>query len=246
MHLRRCVSVVFIGLSAGCTRDAGVGSAVGSAGRPAQVAAPKVAQVKPTGAQPRWIFEKMPVSVRDLRFSMSQIDTATLIRSSTSDKAVVEDLGAFLAPGRKIDGWICKVHWAILRELGGSDRYSYYGLPPMYEFVFEFPEDLRDHKVWLWGHNFVFAEPKYTVANEALRDVGEGDWVRIDGVIRAGSAVQWNLAPKLGPDLLSIGEVTVTHIAKLDAKTDADHLHGNADPESPGKNPVINPPANQR
>ena len=120
MHLRRCVSVVLIGLSAGCTRDAGVGSAVGSGGRPAQVGRRKVAQVEPTRAQPGWIFEKMPVSVRDLRFSMSQIDTATLIRSSTSDKAVVEDLGAFLPPGRKIDGWICKVHWAILRELGGS------------------------------------------------------------------------------------------------------------------------------
>jgi hypothetical protein len=134
--------------------------------------------------------------------------------SVSSQQKAVNVLKPLFPPGRIIEGWICELRGTILRDKGNGARYDYSGVPPVYEFIFKFPEPILGHDVWIWGHNYDFGHGRYSIPNARLQQFREGDWVRIDGVFRSRSTVEWQPA-KRGPEPLSLGEITVGRIEKL-------------------------------
>jgi hypothetical protein len=107
-----------------------------------------------------------------------------------------------------------KVNWSILRDKGGSSKYSYTAVPPVYEVTLRFPEDLAGYEVWLWGHNFDFGSRTVTCPNEKFESIKEGDWVRVFGVLRPTSRIEWE--PTKADELLSLGEVIISDIQRAD------------------------------
>jgi hypothetical protein len=107
-----------------------------------------------------------------------------------------------------------KVNWSSLRDRGGSSKYSYAGIPPVYELTLRFPEDLAGYEVWLWGHNYDFGSREFTCPNRKFEAVKDGDWVRAFGVLRPGSRIEWE--PTKADELLSLGELTISDIQRVE------------------------------
>ncbi len=107
-----------------------------------------------------------------------------------------------------------KVNWSILRG-AGSSKYNYTGHPEVYELTLRFPEDLAGSEVWLWGHNYDFGARKFTCPNQKFEGVKDGDWVRVFGVLRTTSRMEWDRT-KTG-ELLSLGEMIISDIRIVDA-----------------------------
>jgi hypothetical protein len=197
-------------------------------GSPGPVAAPPGTTARPFA--PRPLFERIPASIREKGLPTSEVSLAAEVRSAEgrggdalrqshnetgvhpkpAQTSASEALKPHLAPGRKIDGWLMQVHWSILREGGGSSRYSYSGVPPVYEMSLRFPEDLAGYEISLWGHNYDFWSKEFTCPNPKFESIKEGDWVRVFGVLRPGSRIEW--LPTKSDELLSLGEMTITDI----------------------------------
>jgi hypothetical protein len=125
-----------------------------------------------------------------------------------------DGLKRHVSPGREIDGWLMKVNWSILRG-PESVKYNYTGFPPVYELNLRFPEDLAGHAVCLWGHNYDFGARKFTCPNEKVKGVKDGDWVRVFGVLRTTSRIDWE--PSKSDERLSLGEMIISDIRIVDA-----------------------------
>ncbi len=136
------------------------------------------------------------------------------IHPSASQKSASESLGLHIAPGRAIDGWLMRVHWSILRDRGGSSKYDYTAVPPIYELTFCFPDKLAGYEVWLWGHNYDFRSRGFTCLNRKFEAIKEGDWVKVFGVVRPGSRMEWEGTKS--DDFLSLGEVTISDIERVE------------------------------
>ena len=78
-----------------------------------------------------------------------------------------------------------------------------------------FPEDLAGYEVLLWGHNYDFGARKFTCPNEKLEGVTKGDWVRVFGVLRTTSRIEWESTK--ADELLSLGEIIISDIRIVDA-----------------------------
>jgi hypothetical protein len=179
------------------------------------------------------LLAKTPLSVRNQGFPTSQVDLAFAMRriDAKNEEALLrshEALGVhptavqtsasdairpYVSPGLKIDGWLIRIHWSILRDQGGSSKYSYENVPPVYELCLEFPDELAGYAVWFWGHNFDFRSKKFTCPNEKFESIKDGDWVRVFGVLRPESRVEWE--PTKSDELLSLGEMIISEIHRV-------------------------------
>jgi hypothetical protein len=139
------------------------------------------------------------------------------VRPTILQKYASDALKSHVSPGREIDGWLMKVNWSTLRGYG-STKYDYTGFPPVYELTLRFPEDLAGYKIWLWGHNFDFGARKFTCPIEKFEGVKDGGWVRVFGVLRTTSRIEWELGK--ADELLSLGEMMISDIRIVDAVMD--------------------------
>lgn len=203
---------------------------------------------RPPPSPSRPLFEEIPDWVSKEGIPTSEIRVARAVRKaeqqgrealwraystadyqpSDSKKPDGESLKAYLRPCQKIDGWLMKVDWSVLREgnAWGSGRYDYTGFPPLYEMILRFPENLADFgvRVCLSGHNVDFQSKDCTCPNKKFESIKDGDWVRVVGVLRPESRVK--LEPGKSDDVLSLGEVTIFDIQRVEgdqeASTDTD------------------------
>jgi hypothetical protein len=184
---------------------------------------------------PELLLEKAPPSIRSQGFPTSQVDLAFAMRRveernleapsdahgspsilpTAAQRAAADAIRSYVSPGLRIDGWLMRVNWSVLRDHGGSSRYSYDGLPPLYEVNLQWPQDLAGVSVWLWGHNFDFRSKEYTYPNRKLEPIKNGDWVRVFGVLRPASHVEWGYTKS--DVLLFLGEMTISNIQKVEA-----------------------------
>jgi hypothetical protein len=199
---------------------------------PLNDAAPPDSMARPSTLRP--LFADTPASLRSKGLPDSQVSLAADVRAAeerggealwrshratgvlptTSQKSASDSLKLHVQPGRKIDGWLMKVGWSILRDRGGSSRYNYSGVPPVYELSLIFPESLAGYEVWLWGHNYDFPSKEFTCPNEKFEAIKHGDWVRVFGVLRPGSRIEWE--PTKADELLSLGEMTISDIQRME------------------------------
>jgi hypothetical protein len=181
------------------------------------------------------LLGKAPLSIRNQGFPTSEVDLAFAIRhvEQSCEEAplrshrvlgirptAVENFAKdvirpFVPPGLRIDGWIMRINWSILRNGWGSSKYRYDDVPPIYELALLFPEELASSPVWLWGHNFDFQSKELTCPNREFQSIKDGDWVRVFGVLRPDSRVEWEATKS--DDLLSLGEMFISHIQRLEA-----------------------------
>lgn len=170
--------------------------------------------------RPKLLLDEIPPTVRGGRVPMSEVDVATVIRLADSTDDVARTLTPLVSPGREVDGWICQVNWAIPRNKGDSSKYRYRDTPTLYEFTLRFPQKMQEHEVWIWGHNYDFDARAFGIPNDALKGVKGGDWVRISGVFRPGSKVEWGETKS--SDILSLGEIFIRDVQMLDGGGEAD------------------------
>jgi hypothetical protein len=215
MRVFRVMPLVVVLILAGCWGDAGHESVEKEEPSPTPPGGGINGAARPS-SRPKRIFERMPPAIRRQRFPMSEVDVATAIWRAESKDEVPGILTPLVAPGQAIEGWLCQVNWAVLRQQGGSSKYEYDGMPTLYEFTFRFPEGVGDYEVWLWAHNYDFGKRTFSIPNDDLKGIRDGDWVRIGGVFRPGSKVEWE--PTKSSELLSLGELVLSRIQKLDVE----------------------------
>jgi hypothetical protein len=194
---------------------------------------PRPERLRPSGLRP--LFADTPASVRRKGLPASEVSLAADVRAAeerggdalwrshealgahptTSQWSASDSLRQHVPPGREIDGWLMKVNWSILRDQEGSSKYSYTAVPPPYELTLRFPEDLAGYEVWFWGHNYDFGARKFTCPNKKFESIKKGDWVRVFGVLRPTSRIEWESTK--ADELLSLGEVIISDIQKADA-----------------------------
>lgn len=177
--------------------------------------------VRPSAVRP--LFADVPASIRSQILPGSQVSLATDVRAAEQrggeplwrdpESSALDPLKPHVPPGRQIDGWLMRVHWSILRDQGGSSKYDYWHLPPIYELTLRFPEALADYGVLFWGHNYDFRSKEFTCPKEKFEGLKDGDWVRVFGVLRPGSRIEWETGK--GGDSLSLGEITITDIQRV-------------------------------
>ena len=188
--------------------------------------------VRPSALRP--LFADVPASVRGKGLPASEVSLAADVRAAEEQggkalwmsheeldvrpnaprRTASDRLKLHVPPGREIDGWLMRVRWSILRDRGGSSKYSYTGVPPVYELALRFPDDLAGYEVWLWGHNYDFRSREFKCPNGKFEAVKDGDWVRVFGILRPGSRIEWE--PTKADELLSLGEMTISNIQRVE------------------------------
>jgi hypothetical protein len=134
--------------------------------------------------------------------------------STEAQTAASDRLIPHVRPNREIDGWVVQVRWSIVRDRGGSHRYYLAGAPPFYELSLRLPDELAGYEIWLWGYNYDFGSSEFSCPNIKLESVKDGDWVRVFGVLRPGSRVEW--LPTKADELISLGDVIISDIQRLE------------------------------
>ena len=191
---------------------------------------------RPSALRP--LFADMPTWVRRKGLPASEVGLATDVRAAeerggealwrshqalgvhptTWQSSASDSLKRHVPQGREIDGWLMKVNWLILRDQVGSSKYDYTGVPPAHEVTLRFPDDLAGYEVWLWGSNYDFGSRRFTCPNNRFEGLKDGDWVRVFGVLRMTSRIEWE--PTKEDELLSLGELIISDIQKADAVED--------------------------
>lgn len=174
-------------------------------------------------AAPKLLFEKLPPAVRELRFPMAEIDLASSLTQTEfreSDPKPPDGLRRYVAPGRKFDGWICQVKYVLrCNEEGGALGDA--GSSETYCFALVIPETIGGFQVWIEGSNYDANADRHHIASSSLRQLKEGDWVRVSGTFRGDSRIrlQYLKSTKYLPSgagaYLSLGHVVVSSLERL-------------------------------
>jgi hypothetical protein len=153
--------------------------------------------------------------------------------------AAEQAVGPYVASGRAFEGWVFRINWRVVRDgtSGGSPKYEnqYSGLreAPV-EVDLAFPEDLLAYYVVVWGHNVDLDTRETALPPEAFAGLETDDWVRVSGRFRTRSTPDWE--PTKASELLSLGEVVITRIEKLDpAKGAVERSQGEKGKKEEGK-----------
>jgi hypothetical protein len=84
-------------------------------------------------------------------------------------------------PGRKIDGWFMQVGWPTV----------WIGQRAAPRITLRFPETLANHTIWLRGFNYDPLSKELVCADRNFEAIKANDWVRVSGVLRPGSRLEW-------------------------------------------------------
>jgi hypothetical protein len=79
-----------------------------------------------------------------------------------------------------------------------------------------FPDGIAGYEVLLWGHNYNFQSGEFTCPNRQFDQLKDGDWVRVFGILRPGSEVDWE--PTKADEYLSLGEMAISDIQRVEAQ----------------------------
>jgi hypothetical protein len=171
---------------------------------------------------PKLLFEELPPKIREHMFPMREIDLASSLDQAELDqhKTLPASLKAYASPGSRMDGWICQVKYAAPREGEGAES-SKDDPPGTYYFALLLPQPLAGWQVWIVGDNYDPKTHQPSIPGSAFQEIKGGDWVRVGGVFREDSKLEWRsvksseyLPPGTG-GYLSLGHITVSSLEKL-------------------------------
>ncbi len=182
---------------------------------------------------PRPLFAFVPDSIREKALPGSEISLAADVRAAEErGGAALWESHRFGAPpyyaqvsasdclslhvqqGRKVDGWLMQATGQYRIDGGMDPMYIFEQGPPGYHVTLRFPETLAGYHILLSGYNYDSQSKEFVCADRNFEPIKPNDWVRVSGVLRPGSRLKWN--PSKGDDFLSLGEMTISDIQRVE------------------------------
>ena len=140
---------------------------------------------------------------------------ATGVFPFPAQKSAAESLRLHALPDRKIDGWLMQVGYAFRNDEGMDPKSLFTQGPPGYSVSLRLPANLAGYEIWLSGYNYDPETKTFACADLKLEAIKHNDWVRVSGVLRPDSGMEWKSGKP--DDVLSLGEMTICDIQRVEA-----------------------------
>ena len=128
--------------------------------------------------------------------------------------AALDGLKLHAQPGRKIEGWSMQVGSPFQIDKGKDPKFIITQGPPGYRVTLRFPETLAGYEIWLSGYNYDSRAREFACPDRYFEAIKPNDWVRVSGVVRPGSGMEWE--PGKPDESLSLGEMTICDIRRVE------------------------------